>query len=86
VGQVRTPVVVARVVAVLSPYLGDTMARSSVRAHCTRLGISEPTMTDEQADALAERLEAGLRVFLPKSRCLLVAGRLRKALEEARKQ
>jgi hypothetical protein len=78
---VKTRTVVASVVDVLKPYIGETMARSSARAQCAKLGISEDgVMTEEQAEALAARLAAALKVFLPKERCTVVVARLRRAM------
>ncbi len=80
-GSFRTKAAVACVVEVLHPYLGETMARSSARAQCTKLGIVEDgIMTEEQAEALVGRLAAALKVFLPKEKCILVVARLRRQL------
>lgn len=79
--SLETQVVVAHVVDVLHPYIGETMARSSARAHCAKLGIPpDGTMTLEQAEAIVVRLAAALKVFLPKEKCVMVVARLRRAL------
>jgi hypothetical protein len=81
VAPLQTSVVVAHVVDVLHPYIGETMARSSARAHCARLGIPPTgTMTEEQAEALVARLASALKVFLPKEKCVMLVARLRRAL------
>ena len=79
--SLETQAVVAHVVDVLGPYIGETMARSSARAHCAKLGIAEGgTMNEEQTEALVARLSAALKVFLPKEKCVMVIVRLRRAL------
>jgi hypothetical protein len=37
-------------------------------------------MTEEQAEALAGRLSAALKVFLPRERCAIVVARLRREM------
>ncbi len=82
---IETKAAVARVVDVLNAYIGETMARSSARVHCEKLGIPvDGRMTDEQADALLGRLSAALKVFLPKEKHAMVVGRLRRAFDEER--
>jgi hypothetical protein len=83
-GSFQTQAVVACIVDGLAPYLGETMARSSARAQLEKLGIRGEAMNDAQAEALLARLTAGLKVFLPKEKCLLVVMRLRRALAEVR--
>jgi hypothetical protein len=81
VALLQTQTVVASVVDVLGPYIGETMARSSARAHLGKLGITDGgTMNEEQTEALVARLSAGLKVFLPKEKCVMVIVRLRRAL------
>jgi hypothetical protein len=76
---------VACVVDVLAPYIGETMARSSARAHCDKLGIRQDgEMGGAQVEALVGRLAAGLKVFVPKEKCLLLVARLRRAIAEVR--
>jgi len=49
---------------VISPYLGARMARSSTELHCRKLGVSGETMSDEEVDALVERLAKAMRVLV----------------------
>ena len=53
-----------RIVTVLQPYLGATMAAASTRAHCEKLGIAPGPISVEQVEALLAKLKGGLSVFV----------------------
>lgn len=55
---------VKEIVAAITPFIGENMARSATRVHCEKLGIAEPNVTPQQVDMLIARLETGLRVFM----------------------
>jgi hypothetical protein len=55
---------VQEIVAAITPFIGENMARSATRVHCEKLGIAEPHATPEQIEQLIARLETGLRVFM----------------------
>lgn len=55
---------VQEIVAAITPFIGENMARSATRVHCEKLGIAEPNVTPQQVDMLIARLETGLRVFM----------------------
>ena len=74
-----TEAAVGTIVRVVSPYVGETMARSATTAHCQKLGIG-PEMGKEQLDALLSRLGSGLNIFLGREKSARVIGELRKAM------
>lgn len=49
---------------VISPFLGKNMARASIRAHCTKLGLASDTLSQEELDSLVTALSKGLSVFV----------------------
>lgn len=51
---------------VVSPYLGARMARSSAELHCRKLGLVEESISDEEVQALVERLAVAMRVLVGK--------------------
>ena len=55
---------VQEIIAAITPFIGENMARSATRVHCEKLGISDPNVTPEQVEMLIARLETGLRVFM----------------------
>jgi hypothetical protein len=67
------------IVRVVSPYVGETMARSATTAHCKKLGIGTE-MGKEQLDALLSRLGSGLNIFLGREKSSRVVDELRKAM------
>ena len=49
----------------IEPYVGKLMAKSSIEAHCRRLGINgETTLTNKSIEQLLEQLALGLNVFI----------------------
>jgi hypothetical protein len=69
-----------RIVTVLSPYLGATMAEASTRAQCEKLGIEGATMSDEQLEALLAKLRGGLAVFVGREQAAGIVLKMRGAL------
>lgn len=72
--------VVTTIVSAISPYLGQTMAQTSIVTYCKRLGIGDTTdMT--QVDALLKQLALGLNVFIGRDKTESVMRALRHELE-----
>ena len=55
--------VLAIIEEVITPYIGSTMARSSIQLHCERLGIVSGQMTVDEKNRLLEQLSKGMSVF-----------------------
>ena len=70
---------VQTIVRVVSPYVGETMARSATNAHCQKLGIGTE-MGREQLEALLSRLGSGLNIFLGREKSSRVVQELRQAM------
>lgn len=70
-------------VGVLTPYIGDTMARSAAEAHCQKLGVVGGSLGPEQLDALLAKIGSGLNIFLGRDKSAAVVGEVRRALAHA---
>ena len=83
----NTTEAVDAMVKVLTPYIGDTMARSATEAHRQKLGIAGATISGEQVEALLAKLGGGLNIFLGRDKSASVIAEARGALEalEARR-
>jgi hypothetical protein len=70
------------IVRVVSPYVGETMARSAARAHCQKLGIviDGAEITREQLDALLRKFGQGLNIFIGREKAALVVGEIQAAM------
>jgi hypothetical protein len=75
----RTDDVCAALVRVLSVYLGDTMARSSIEAQCQKLGI-DSEMTPDELEALLAKLGSGLNVFVGRHRSAHILDEMKRAV------
>ena len=73
--------VVTTIVRVVSPYLGETMARSAAQAHCQKLGIEADRMLASQVEALIGRMASGLNVFVGREKSSAIVAELRRAIE-----
>ena len=71
---------VQTVVKVMTPYIGDTMARSATAAHCQKLGITAGPVSHEQLEALLGKLRGGLNIFLGRDKSASVVAEARRAL------
>ncbi len=67
-------------VEVLTPFIGDTMARSATEVHCQKLGIAEGTVSHDQLEALLGKLGGGLNIFLGRDKSATVVAEARRAL------
>jgi hypothetical protein len=68
-------------VRVMTPYIGDTMARSATEAHCRKLGIPMGSpMSSEQLELLLTKLAGGLNIFLGRDKAAAVIAEIRSAL------
>jgi hypothetical protein len=75
-----TAEVVDAMVKVMGPYIGNTMARSAIEAHCQKLGIAGTTVSPEQVEALLGKLGAGLNIFLGRDKSAAVIAEARGAI------
>lgn len=64
----------------ISPYVGATMARSSVEAHCRRLGIEAAKLDRSQLEPLLRQIALGLNIFIGREKTDAVIVAIRKAL------
>ena len=69
---------------VLAPFLGETMARVSVEAHRTKLGLPSGELDDAQVAALVRNVGLGLNVFVGRQTSAKVVVRIEKALDLVR--
>lgn len=66
--RLSTPGVVATIERAIAPLVGETMARASTEALRKKLGMDGPRVSDEQAQALVEKVRQGLIVFVGRER------------------
>ena len=78
-----TSVVLEAVQRIVSPVLGENMARSAAQAHCRALGVDGQEMSAEQVAALIERMGKGLNVFVGRERAGALVSELQQALGAA---
>jgi len=55
---------VQRLEEILTPYLGRTVAQTTIRMQCKALGITPDGLTSAQVPSLIDRVTVGLRVFV----------------------
>lgn len=70
------------IIVMLSPYLGETMARAAALVHCQKLGIvvEGTDITREQLDALLRKLAQGLNIFIGRDKAAAVVGEINAAM------
>lgn len=50
--------------AILSPYLGHSVAQATIRLQCKALNTTPESLSHDQMPSLIDRLTIGLRVFV----------------------
>jgi len=70
------------IVGMLSPYLGETMARAATIAHCQKLGIvvEGTDISREQLDALLRKLAQGMNIFVGREKAAAVVSDINAAM------
>jgi len=53
---------------IVSPLVGETMARASIKAHCKKNGIDITAINPQDLLALAEGISLGLACFIGRER------------------
>lgn len=53
---------------IISPLVGETMARASIKAHCKKNGIDITDIKPQDLQALAEGISLGLACFIGRER------------------
>ena len=73
------------IVRMLSPYLGETMARAAALAHCQKLGIAADgtEIKTEQLDALLRKFAQGLNIFVGREKAAVLIGEIQTAMAGA---
>jgi len=81
-GLAKTKDALDTIVRMLSPYLGETMARAAALAHCQKLGIvvENAEITREQLDALLRRFAQGMNIFVGREKAAIVVGEIQAAM------
>jgi hypothetical protein len=65
---------------IVSPVLGENMARTAAQAHCRGLGVNGEQMSPYQLAELIDRMGKGLNVFVGREKAGTVVAELRRAL------
>jgi hypothetical protein len=70
------------IIRMLSPYLGETMARAAALTHCQKLGIAVDgtEITREQLDALLRKLAQGMNIFVGREKAAAVVAEINAAM------
>jgi hypothetical protein len=75
--------VLETIAGVITPYLGQGMARSAVTAHAQKLGVDGPRITPEQVETLMGKIGAGLNIFVGREKSAAILEEVRQVLAGA---
>ena len=75
----NTAAVVASIVRIISPHVGEYMARAAVEGYRTRLGLSPEQLSSEDIEALLRKVGRGLVIFVGEERAAELVSRARAA-------
>jgi hypothetical protein len=74
IDRARALEVVERAIA---PFVGETLARASTRAHCERLGLTGTSVSPAALETVLEQVAKGMRVFVGSRQTAEVMDRIR---------
>jgi hypothetical protein len=77
----ETNTILAKIANAMAPYIGKTMAHSSIEMHCKKMGISSESMDGHQIDELLSRLALGLNIFIGRDKTVALVGEIRSGME-----
>ena len=72
--------VVRMIATALTPYVGETMAWTSIESHCKRLGISMVKLDPAELERLLHQIGLGLNVFIGRDKSAGVMRGLRASI------
>jgi hypothetical protein len=61
----------------IAPYIGRTMAQSSIDIHSKNVGITDGSIDDRQLDELLRRLGLGLNIFIGRDKTTALVDEIR---------
>jgi hypothetical protein len=67
-----------KIVEIISPVLGELMAKGSLRTQCKNLGITEETIQAKDLLALSEKFKKGLVLFIGTEGSIIIASKISK--------
>ena len=76
----QTSTILAAIANAMAPYIGNTMARSSIEMHCKKMGISSESMEGHQVDELLNRLALGLNIFIGRDKTVALVREIRSGM------
>jgi hypothetical protein len=77
----QTSTILATIANAMAPYIGITMARSSIEMHCKNMGINGQSMDGRQIDELLNRLALGLNIFIGRDKTVSLVSEIRSGME-----
>ena len=78
----QTSTVLAAITHAMTPYIGSTMARSSIEMHCKKIGIGD-SIDGNQFEELLSRLALALNIFIGRDRTVALVRDIRSGMERA---
>ena len=77
----QTSTILAAIANAMAPYIGKTMAQSSIEMHRKKMGISSESMDGHQVDELLNRLALGLNIFIGRDKTVALVHEIRSGME-----
>ena len=74
----------AAIADAIAPYIGKTMAQSSIDIHSKKVGITNGTIDAGQIDELLRRLALGLNIFIGRDKTTALVDEIRSGMERLR--
>lgn len=65
-----------KIFEIISPILGESMAKGSISVHCKKIGVAPENIKQKDLSALAQSIMKGLTLFVGSEKSMIVASRI----------
>ncbi len=67
-----------KIFEIISPVLGESMAKGTIKVHCSKLGITEESISQKDLTLLSDNIRKGLVLFVGTEGSMLIASKIMK--------
>jgi hypothetical protein len=66
-----------KIYEIISPFLGDLMAKGAIRTQCKKLGISEDTIEHKDIAPISENIKKAMIMFVGSENAIHLANKIK---------
>jgi hypothetical protein len=67
-----------RIYEIISPYLGDMMAKGAIRTQCKKIGVSEDAIEQKDIISISDNIKKAMVMFVGSENAVILANRIKR--------